>query len=132
MYVLCPSIAALAYGIYKQDLPAPEEKPRRVVFVDMGHSALRVSLCSFNKGKLKVQTLFILSLITCSVNPQHLVHCCGFHVSFWKFRCGLAGEKSFHRVHFVFARFWQQRGTRSWVVVTLMLDFMVTSLRTSR
>ncbi|XP_053564443.1 heat shock protein 105 kDa [Bombina bombina] len=45
---------ALAYGIYKQDLPAPEEKPKIVVFVDMGHSAFQVSACSFNKGKLKV------------------------------------------------------------------------------
>uniref|UniRef100_A0A4W3IC39 Heat shock protein 4a n=1 Tax=Callorhinchus milii TaxID=7868 RepID=A0A4W3IC39_CALMI len=45
---------ALAYGIYKQDLPAPEEKPRAVVFVDMGHSAFQVSVCAFNKGKLKV------------------------------------------------------------------------------
>ena len=26
---------ALAYGIYKQDLPALEEKPRNAVFVDM-------------------------------------------------------------------------------------------------
>uniref|UniRef100_A0A4W3JPN9 Uncharacterized protein n=1 Tax=Callorhinchus milii TaxID=7868 RepID=A0A4W3JPN9_CALMI len=45
---------ALAYGIYKQDLPTPEEKPRNVVFVDMGHSAYQVSICAFNKGKLKV------------------------------------------------------------------------------
>ncbi|KAM9312889.1 heat shock 70 kDa protein 4 [Gastrophryne carolinensis] len=45
---------ALAYGIYKQDLPAPEEKPRIVAFVDMGHSAYQVSVCAFNKGKLKV------------------------------------------------------------------------------
>ncbi|CAJ0954227.1 unnamed protein product [Ranitomeya imitator] len=45
---------ALAYGIYKQDLPAPEEKPRIVVFVDMGHSAYQVSVSAFNKGKLKV------------------------------------------------------------------------------
>lgn len=45
---------ALAYGIYKQDLPAPEEKPRNVVFVDLGHSAFQVSICAFNKGKLKV------------------------------------------------------------------------------
>ncbi|KAI1234268.1 hypothetical protein IHE44_0003986 [Lamprotornis superbus] len=45
---------ALAYGIYKQDLPALEEKPRNVVFVDMGHSAYQVSVCAFNKGKLKV------------------------------------------------------------------------------
>ncbi|ERE68913.1 heat shock protein 4 [Cricetulus griseus] len=45
---------ALAYGIYKQDLPALEEKPRNVVFVDMGHSAYQVSICAFNRGKLKV------------------------------------------------------------------------------
>lgn len=45
---------ALAYGIYKQDLPAPEERPRNVVFVDLGHSAYQVSVCAFNKGKLKV------------------------------------------------------------------------------
>uniref|UniRef100_R4GCT0 Heat shock protein family A (Hsp70) member 4 n=1 Tax=Anolis carolinensis TaxID=28377 RepID=R4GCT0_ANOCA len=45
---------ALAYGIYKQDLPALEEKPRNVVFVDIGHSAYQVSVCAFNKGKLKV------------------------------------------------------------------------------
>uniref|UniRef100_A0A673C8N5 Heat shock protein 4 like n=1 Tax=Sphaeramia orbicularis TaxID=375764 RepID=A0A673C8N5_9TELE len=45
---------ALAYGIYKQDLPTPEEKPRNVVFVDMGHSSFQVSITAFNKGKLKV------------------------------------------------------------------------------
>ncbi|XP_056587298.1 heat shock 70 kDa protein 4a isoform X2 [Triplophysa dalaica] len=45
---------ALAYGIYKQDLPAPEEKPRIVVFVDVGHATYQVSVCAFNKGKLKV------------------------------------------------------------------------------
>ncbi|XP_073727156.1 heat shock 70 kDa protein 4a [Misgurnus anguillicaudatus] len=45
---------ALAYGIYKQDLPAPEEKPRIVVFVDVGHASYQVSVCAFNKGKLKV------------------------------------------------------------------------------
>jgi len=45
---------ALAYGIYKQDLPAQEEKPRNVVFVDMGHSDLQISACAFHKGKLKV------------------------------------------------------------------------------
>uniref|UniRef100_A0A8C5H9J4 Heat shock 70 kDa protein 4-like n=1 Tax=Gouania willdenowi TaxID=441366 RepID=A0A8C5H9J4_GOUWI len=44
----------LAYGIYKQDLPAPEEKPRNVVFVDLGHSGYQVSVCAFNKGKLKI------------------------------------------------------------------------------
>uniref|UniRef100_A0A670Y9H0 Heat shock protein 105 kDa n=1 Tax=Pseudonaja textilis TaxID=8673 RepID=A0A670Y9H0_PSETE len=45
---------ALNYGIYKQDLPIAEEKPRIVVFIDMGHSAFQVSACAFNKGKLKV------------------------------------------------------------------------------
>ncbi|XP_026972367.1 heat shock protein 105 kDa isoform X2 [Sagmatias obliquidens] len=45
---------ALNYGIYKQDLPGLDEKPRVVVFVDMGHSAFQVSACAFNKGKLKV------------------------------------------------------------------------------
>lgn len=48
---------ALAYGIYKQDLPNPEEKPRNVVFVDMGHSSFQVSITAFNKGKLKVSFL---------------------------------------------------------------------------
>ncbi|XP_074529460.1 heat shock 70 kDa protein 4b [Halichoeres trimaculatus] len=45
---------ALAYGIYKQDLPGPEEKARNVVFVDLGHSGYQTSVCAFNKGKLKV------------------------------------------------------------------------------
>ncbi|XP_042323006.1 heat shock 70 kDa protein 4L isoform X5 [Sceloporus undulatus] len=45
---------ALTYGIYKQDLPNLEERPRNVVFVDLGHSAYQVSVCAFNKGKLKV------------------------------------------------------------------------------
>jgi len=45
---------ALAYGIYKQDLPAPEEKPRNVVFVDCGQSAVQTAIVAFNKGKLKV------------------------------------------------------------------------------
>ncbi|KAM5181803.1 heat shock protein 105 kDa [Mantella aurantiaca] len=45
---------ALTYGIYKQDLPAPEEKPKIVVFVDMGHSSFQITACAFNKGKLKV------------------------------------------------------------------------------
>jgi len=46
---------ALSYGIYKQDLPAPEEKPRNVVFVDAGHSGIQVSACSFTKGKLTMK-----------------------------------------------------------------------------
>lgn len=43
---------ALAYGIYKQDLPAAEEKPRNVIFVDCGHRGVQVSAAAFNKGKL--------------------------------------------------------------------------------
>uniref|UniRef100_A0AAQ4QLX1 Heat shock protein 4 like n=1 Tax=Gasterosteus aculeatus aculeatus TaxID=481459 RepID=A0AAQ4QLX1_GASAC len=54
---------ALAYGIYKQDLPTPEERPRNVVFVDMGHASFQVSLTAFHKGKLKVlATAFDLHL----------------------------------------------------------------------
>lgn len=45
---------ALSYGFYKQDLPAPEEKARNVVFVDFGHSSIQVSACALNKGKLKM------------------------------------------------------------------------------
>ncbi|KAF2880978.1 hypothetical protein ILUMI_25194 [Ignelater luminosus] len=45
---------ALSYGIYKQDLPAPEEKPRNVIFVDCGHSSLQVAACAFHKGKLRM------------------------------------------------------------------------------
>lgn len=56
-------IVALAYGIYKQDLPTPEERPRNVVFVDMGHSSFQVSITAFNKGKLKV-SLFTFHLFS--------------------------------------------------------------------
>ncbi len=52
--ILCFFIVALAYGIYKQDLPEEKEKSRNVVFVDMGHHSLQVAVCAFNKGKLKV------------------------------------------------------------------------------
>lgn len=47
---------ALAYGIYKQDLPSPEEKPRNVIFVDCGQSHLQISAVAFNRGKLKMLT----------------------------------------------------------------------------
>ena len=59
---------ALAYGIYKQDLPTPEERPRNVVFVDMGHSSFQVSITAFNKGKLKVNT----QSISIYMYTQHL------------------------------------------------------------
>ncbi|XP_062573860.1 heat shock 70 kDa protein 4-like, partial [Saccostrea cucullata] len=46
--------ASLAYGIYKQDLPGENEKPRNVVIVDMGYSTTQVAAVAFNKGKLKM------------------------------------------------------------------------------
>lgn len=46
---------ALAYGIYKQDLPAEGEKPRRVVFADCGHSNFQLCAADFIKGKLIVR-----------------------------------------------------------------------------
>jgi len=45
---------ALGYGITKVDLPTAEEKPRRVAFVDIGHSNYTCSICEFKKGELKV------------------------------------------------------------------------------
>ncbi|KAI1073464.1 heat shock protein Hsp88 [Whalleya microplaca] len=47
--------AALGYGITKLDLPAPEEKPRRVAFVDIGHSNFTCSIVEFKKGELTVK-----------------------------------------------------------------------------
>jgi len=46
---------ALGYGITKTDLPAPEEKPRRVAFVDIGHSNYTCSIVEFSKGQLSVK-----------------------------------------------------------------------------
>jgi heat shock protein 4 len=46
---------ALGWGITKLDLPAPEEKPRRVCFVDIGHSNYQVSIVEFKKGELAVK-----------------------------------------------------------------------------
>ncbi|KNE66397.1 hypothetical protein AMAG_11539 [Allomyces macrogynus ATCC 38327] len=45
--------AALAYGITKTDLP--ESEPRKVVFVDVGHSSTSVAAVAFVKGKLHVK-----------------------------------------------------------------------------
>jgi heat shock protein 4 len=46
---------ALGYGITKTDLPAPEEKPRRVVFVNIGHSNYTATVVEFKKGELTVK-----------------------------------------------------------------------------
>lgn len=50
-------LVSLAYGIYKQDLPAENEKPRNVIFVDIGYSTTQVAAVAFNKGKLKVKLI---------------------------------------------------------------------------
>ncbi|KAH7375596.1 hsp70-like protein [Plectosphaerella cucumerina] len=47
--------AALGWGITKLDLPAPEEPPKRVAFVDIGHSNYTVSIVEFKKGELTVK-----------------------------------------------------------------------------
>jgi molecular chaperone DnaK (HSP70) len=46
--------AALAYGIYKQDLPEEKEPSRNVVFVDFGYNSLQVTSAAMNKGKLTI------------------------------------------------------------------------------
>jgi len=56
---------ALAYGIYKQDLPEGDKPPRNVVFVDVGHTGTQAAACSFNKGKLTM-----LSTASCSVGGR--------------------------------------------------------------
>jgi len=52
-------LAALGYGITKTDLPDASAdsnvKPRRVCFVDMGHSSYQVAIVEFVKGKLVVK-----------------------------------------------------------------------------
>lgn len=48
--------AALAYGIYKTDLPegGEDSAPINVAFVDAGASSFQVSIVAFKKGQLKV------------------------------------------------------------------------------
>ncbi|KAK7692144.1 hypothetical protein QCA50_003763 [Cerrena zonata] len=45
---------ALGWGITKSDLPEAEN-PRHVVFVDVGHSSMSVSVVAFSKGQLNVK-----------------------------------------------------------------------------
>ncbi|TPX14963.1 uncharacterized protein E0L32_004793 [Thyridium curvatum] len=47
--------AALGYGITKLDLPAADEKPRRVAFVDIGHSDYACSIVEYKKGELAIK-----------------------------------------------------------------------------
>ncbi|KAK0388674.1 hypothetical protein NLU13_4917 [Sarocladium strictum] len=48
--------AALGWGITKLDLPGPEEAPKRVCFIDIGHSEYCVSIVEFKKGELAVKS----------------------------------------------------------------------------
>ena len=65
---------ALAYGIYKQDLPEENAKSRNVAFVDFGHSSLQTSIAAFNKGKLKVVILYynLIEFILCLIFYQNI------------------------------------------------------------
>lgn len=47
---------ALGYGITKLELPGPEEKPRRVMFVDIGYSDYTATVVEFRKGELSVKS----------------------------------------------------------------------------
>ncbi|KAL9103988.1 MAG: hypothetical protein Q9163_001008 [Psora crenata] len=47
---------ALGYGIPKLDLPQGDEKPKRVAFVDIGHSNYTCSIVEFKKGELAVKS----------------------------------------------------------------------------
>jgi len=47
---------ALGYGITKLDLPGPEEKPRRIAFVDIGNSNYTCAVVEFRKGELTVKS----------------------------------------------------------------------------
>jgi len=46
----------LGYGIPRTDLPTAEEKPKRVAFVDIGHSDYTCSIVEFKKGELAVKS----------------------------------------------------------------------------
>ncbi|KAL9057104.1 MAG: hypothetical protein Q9162_002538 [Coniocarpon cinnabarinum] len=47
---------ALGWGITKLDLPSGEEKPRRMAFVDIGHSNYSCSIVDYRKGELAVRS----------------------------------------------------------------------------
>ena len=47
---------ALGWGITKLDLPSGDEKPRRMAFVDIGHSNYSCSIVDYRKGELAVRS----------------------------------------------------------------------------
>ena len=63
---------ALAYGIYKQDLPGPDDKPRITIFLDIGHADLQLAAVAFNKAKLRVGLLHYYSIFIWTYHNQSL------------------------------------------------------------
>lgn len=45
--------AAVGYGVFKQN-DLPEDEPKKVAFVDIGHSSYEVSIAAVKKGELKI------------------------------------------------------------------------------
>ena len=45
--------AAVGYGVFKAN-DLPEGEPRKVAFIDIGHSSFQVSIAAVKKGELKV------------------------------------------------------------------------------
>lgn len=45
--------AAVGYGVFKQN-DLPEETPKKVAFVDIGHSSYQVSIAAVKRGELKI------------------------------------------------------------------------------
>lgn len=50
-----------------------EDKPKKVAFVDIGHSAIQTSVCEFYKGRLKVKKISIFDLL--SIVQESLYAC---------------------------------------------------------
>ena len=49
---------ALAYGIYKQDLPEPDKPSRNVVFVDCGHTGTQVIINNIHLSSSSMRPTF--------------------------------------------------------------------------
>lgn len=45
--------AAVGYGVFKQN-DLPEDEPKKVAFLDIGHSSLQISIAAVKRGELKV------------------------------------------------------------------------------
>jgi len=71
-----PTAAALAYGITRVS-ELPEKDPRNVVFIDIGHSAMTVSVAAFTKDKADVKATtfdrFIGGRVIDDILVQHFI-----------------------------------------------------------